>query len=212
MTRISLDDLRLECKRLTTEARAMLASIPATVTTNQPHAGAWSIAQHLDHLGMVNEQFVEALRAAINGAPLAPDENRNLRPNVLGRWFLRMLEPPPRPRVKAPAGAQPDWTVKGSEACDRFADSVEAVTRLIEDARRFDVNRVRFRHPFLPAIPFNVAAGLLMTAAHARRHLWLARRARAELLERFPAVDTHEPMRENRRQPGPFSLSESRSN
>jgi hypothetical protein len=188
MTRTSLDDFRLQCERLISEARTLLAGIPTNQAICQPDPGAWSIAQHLEHLGIVNEQFVEALRTAIDGPRVTARNTGDLRPNLLGRWFLKMLEPPPKPRVKAPRGAQPAATVRPLEAGDRFARSVESVIQLIEAAQRVDVNRISFRHPFLPNVRFNVAAGLLMTAAHARRHLWVAARLRSQLSDRMPAI------------------------
>ena len=120
--RLALDDLQVECRRLVTQARALLESIPADLAIERP---------------------------------------------------------------------------------DR-----DAVIQLIEDARKADLNRIPFRHPFLPAVRFNVAAGLLMTAAHARRHLWLADRARAQLRERSAVATRLGRMGENQRLAGTPSLDD----
>jgi hypothetical protein len=48
----------------------------------------------------------------------------------------------------------------------------------------YNVNRIRFKNPFIPGLRFSVGTGLEVLSAHERRHLLQAERVRA--LSDFP--------------------------
>jgi hypothetical protein len=48
------------------------------------------------------------------------------------------------------------------------------VRSVIEVVSDMDVNRIRFKNPFVPFFRFTVGTGLLVITAHDRRHLWQA--------------------------------------
>jgi hypothetical protein len=57
------------------------------------------------------------------------------------------------------------------------------VVSFVRDTAELDLNRVRFRNPFLKGLKlFNVATGVLVIAAHERRHLLQAGKARQAAL------------------------------
>jgi hypothetical protein len=45
----------------------------------------------------------------------------------------------------------------------------------------YDVNRIRFRNPFIPVLRFTVGTGLEILSNHQRRHLLQAERVRESL-------------------------------
>ena len=64
---------------------------------------------------------------------------------------------------------------------DRFLGSNRQARELAQRASDCDVNRIRFRNPFIPVIWFTVGTGLEMIAKHEQRHLLQAERVRAAL-------------------------------
>jgi len=54
----------------------------------------------------------------------------------------------------------------------------------VATSAKFNVNRIRFRNPFVRSIRFTVGTGLLIISAHDRRHLWQAEQVRRS--EGFP--------------------------
>lgn len=144
----------------------------------RPSATEWSIAQCLDHLALSNRMYSEALHRAIEQARQEPvSASIPLRPGVFGRTFIRALEPPPKRKMKAPKKIVPiDWMDK-DEVLQRFLESEEAMRAVIRDGARFDLNRIRFKNPFFWFLRFTVGTGLLIIAAHNRRHLWQAQAA-----------------------------------
>jgi len=61
------------------------------------------------------------------------------------------------------------------DAIDRRANDL-AARDLIRRASRYDVNRIRFRNPFIPLLRFTVGTGLEIVWRHQCRHLLQAER------------------------------------
>jgi hypothetical protein len=69
---------------------------------------------------------------------------------------------------------------------NRFLSSNDAVREVVRRASDYDVNRIRFRNPFIPIIRFTAGTGLQIICSHQRRHLLQAERVKRSL--DFPAV------------------------
>jgi hypothetical protein len=59
---------------------------------------------------------------------------------------------------------------------DRFARSNVVLRDLVRRASGYDVNRIRFRNPFIAAVRFSVGTGFEIVWRHQRRHLLQAER------------------------------------
>jgi hypothetical protein len=80
--------------------------------------------------------------------------------------------------MKAPGKAVPVEAGDPVEAVAEFVGSHEPVRGVIQASSQLDLNRVRFKNPFVPLIRFTIGTGLLIINAHDRRHLWQAARVR----------------------------------
>jgi DinB family protein len=149
----------------------------------QPDDGkAWSILQCLDHLAKTNTVYIEALRAAVRKSSSGAAPRRGaIQPAWLARFFLRSLEPPPRQRVAARPQVRPAARLRGDQVLQDFLQSHQEIRSLIHESSALDLNRLRFRNPFVPLVRFTVGTGLLVMCAHDRRHLWQAEQVRARL-------------------------------
>jgi hypothetical protein len=98
----------------------------------------------------------------------------------VGRWFVRTLEPPVKPRFrgKAPQSIQPRRAPSLRDAIEQFLASQDEVRAFLRRYADIDLAGVRFSNPFLPGVRFSLATGLHAIAAHERRHLWQASRVR----------------------------------
>ncbi len=164
------------------KARSMVAEISDAQAGWQPREGAWSISQCLDHLGRTNVSYAEALRAAISAArPAQHPFSGQIRPGWLSRLFIGLLEPPPKGKGRAPKKIRPAAHVTKDEALRSILQSHDEVRGVIRQGSGFDLNRVRFHNPFVSSIRFTVGAGLLIIAAHDRRHLWQAEQVRCAI-------------------------------
>ena len=158
-------------------AQTLIAGLTEEHLSWQPTPGSWSVGQCLEHLCLTNEAYLQAISAALQGKPDAPVES--ITPGWFGRWFIRsFVEASPNgKRAKAPPKIRPAARVELS-ILDRFLTSNNACREVIASARGKNVNRVRFRNPFIPIIWFTVGTGLEIISGHERRHLLQGQRVR----------------------------------
>ena len=164
-------------------ARKLTAGLSAEQLNWQPAPNSWSVGQCLDHLRVMNDVYLPPMARALDGKPKGAAEE--ITPGWFGRFFLRkVVEPSPESvRAKAPKKITPASKVDGS-VVERLLAGNQNARKLIERAREYDVNRIRFKNPFIPVIRFTVGTGLLIVVRHEHRHLLQAERVREA--EGFP--------------------------
>ena len=171
------------CARLVSEldaadarAVALACGLSVAQLNWKPRADVWSVGQCLEHLCIANEVYVRPMAESLGGPPAGPVDE--ITPGWFGRWFIRRyIEPTTqRTRARAPRKITPAAVQIDPSILDRFIASNRAVREIIGRAREHDVNRVRFRNPFVPVIRFTVGTGLQIIARHNHRHLLQAER------------------------------------
>jgi hypothetical protein len=150
----------------------------------KPADHLWSVGQCLQHLYVANEVYLPPIARALDDQPHSPVQD--IAPGWLGRWFIRAyIEPSPRSkRARAPRKIAPGQHIDSS-VLNRFLRSNEVARDLVKRAAAHDVNRIRFRNPFVPLVRFTVGTGLEIVWRHERRHLLQAERIRHD--PAFPA-------------------------
>jgi len=162
-------------------AEERATALAKTLTPRQlnwtPSPGVWSVGQCLEHLYLTNEVYLGPMLTSLEARQLAVVQD--ITPGWLGRWFIRnFIEPSSKmKRVRAPRKIRPGAQIE-PHILDRFLDSNHRARDLVLRARNYDVNRVRFRNPFIPVIRFTVGTGLEIISKHQRRHLLQAERIR----------------------------------
>lgn len=143
----------------------------------RPADGVWSIAECLEHVAKGISQYVQPIRAAIaKGAPPASNADYVFVP---GGWFsaafIKRIGPQVTTKFKSPAKIRP-VSVDPERTFEELRRGHEEIQRLLAETAQLDLNRIRFRNPFIPVLRFTVATGLLVLAAHGHRHLLQAER------------------------------------
>jgi len=163
------------------DAQALVQGLTEQQGAWRAEPGAWSVAECLDHLATGNRVYLRALnesavRARAKGCP----RRGPAVPGVIGRWFVRWLEPPVNPRLKgrAPRIIRPRTAPPLADAFAAFAASHREVRAFLRAYADLDLAGVRFPNPFIRGVRFSLATGLHVIAAHERRHLWQAWRVR----------------------------------
>jgi len=159
-------------------AQRLASGLTAEQLNWQPSPGAWSIGQCLDHLCVAAEVYLPPITTALEqGHGPATEE---ITPGWFSRWFLRSYieeAAPQKKRGPAPKKIVPNARVELS-VLDRFERGNQAVRELIRKAATFDVNRIRFKNPFISGLRFTVGTGLLIICRHEGRHLLQAERVK----------------------------------
>ncbi len=137
----------------------------------------WSVGQCLEHLYVTNEVYLGPMSTSLKGHQ--PAVVQEITPGWFGRWFIRnYIEPSSKmKRVRAPRKIRPGTQIEPS-VLDRFLISNHTARQLVHRAMNQDVNRIRFRNPFIPVIRFTVGTGFEILSKHQQRHLLQAERIR----------------------------------
>src|SRR5215472_16422488 len=166
-----LDDL----EKSDEAARRLAGGLSDAQVNWQPHETAWSIAQCLDHLGRGNTVYAAALQQVLKESRAAKEPSPGpIRPGWFGQYVIRSFEPPPRRKLRAPKKIVPASRIGSREVLEAFLRSQDDMRAVIRDGAELDLNRIRFRNPFIGFLRFTVGTGLLIITAHNRRHLWQA--------------------------------------
>lgn len=171
-----------ELDRTDEEARQLVSGLSDAQLNWQPSPTAWSMGQCLAHLGQMNSVLTAALRIAVRQA----DKNsamprKPIQPGWFGRWFISQMDAPPRRKMKTPKQGIPEARKSKEEILKAFIAAHDELRSLIRDARELDLNRIRFRNPFIGLLRYSVGTALLVIGAHDRRHLWQANQVRAAM-------------------------------
>jgi hypothetical protein len=158
-------------------AKALTGQLAVQQLNWQTVPGKWSIGQCLEHLCIANETYLAAIAPALEREP--GGSVQEITPGWFARWFIRsFIEPSPQTkRAPAPRKIVPGAQV-GLSVLDRFLASNQATRDLIRRAAAYDVNRIRFKNPFVRGIRFTVGTGLQIIRSHERRHLLQAERVK----------------------------------
>jgi hypothetical protein len=142
----------------------------------QPEPDAWSVGQCLEHLCLMNEVYSLTISSSLEGEPASVAKEITL--GWFSRWFIyNYSEPSSSKRARAPKKIVPSARVEPS-VLDRFLRSNQVARELVRRAGSYDVNRIRFRNPFIPLLRFTVGTGLEIVSRHEHRHLLQAQRVK----------------------------------
>lgn len=172
-------ELMAELSRLSFEAARIAAPLDDRRFNWQPDGGkGWSVGQCLDHLVRMNRCYCDQIEDAVRAAKESEGKRdpAPIVPGRLGAWFLRELEPPPRRKLPAPKKGQPASRLQKESTLVAFAGEQQRIIELARDTACLDCNSIRFKNPFAFGLrTWTLGTGLLILAAHERRHLWQAR-------------------------------------
>jgi DinB superfamily len=159
------------------DAQRLVAGLDENLGDWRASPGSWSVAQCLDHLATANRIYLRAMQPDAERARRDGRRRRApARPGLIGRWFVRTLEPPvaPRFRMKAPRTIQPRASPALADALRAFLASHGELGAFLQQYGDIDLAGVPFPNPFVRGVRFSLATGLHVIAAHERRHLWQA--------------------------------------
>lgn len=170
-------------KRLLTEldacdARAIALVKPLTPEQLnwKPAPEKWSVGQCLEHLAIANEVYLDPIADALATPPSGTVDE--IVPGWFASWFIRTYIAPSAQtkRASAPKKITPVLSRVEPTILERFLDGNRKMRELVIRAAGHDVNRLRFRNPFVPLIRFTVGSGFELTSQHESRHLLQAER------------------------------------
>lgn len=162
-------------------AIALLKPLTPEQLNWKPSPEKWSVGQCVEHLAISNEVYLGPIADALAGPPSGSVDE--ITPGWFGRWFIRnYIAPSPQTkRARAPKQIAPVLSRVEPAILERFLKGNREMRELVSRAARYDVNRLRFRNPFIPLLRFTVGTGFEITSKHEDRHLLQAERVAASM-------------------------------
>jgi hypothetical protein len=138
--------------------------------TWQPNGGArWSVAQCLEHIAKTNQTYLESLNAARSKARSGHTPFRTA--GWFSSFFLKRVGPQVTLKIKAPKKITPQPHATKADAIGQYEQANDNLRRFVLETAQLDLCGARFNNPYVPGLNFTIATGLLIMAAHTRRHL-----------------------------------------
>lgn len=181
---VTREDYIASLHQLSADARELANRYSLAQLTWQPRGGeGWSMLECLDHLTVSNSQYLDSM----NKVDTAPGKESGIlrAAGFPSAKFIGSLEPPVIRKIAAPLKIRPRATLHPERILPEFLKTLDRSIAFVEASRERDLNHVRFPNPILPVLRFTIASGLLIMAAHGRRHIWQAQQV--PLQPGFPA-------------------------
>ena len=179
-----------EYRRQLREARADAEKLVEGLTDAQfnwsPAPGRWSIAECLDHLNSgwlvlpkLDHKIASATEKGLRG-------EGPYRHPLLGRLYVRFVEPPPKIRFRAPKAYVPKPDQPLAAVAPRVFELEDELIRRVLAADGLDLGEIRMSSPITRKFRMSLGQWFAFLAAHERRHLWQAWQVRNH--PAFPAA------------------------
>ena len=173
--------VRDRCRDQQGRVERMLRDLSDDEVRRRPAPERWSLGEHLEHLALTAETYVDALHAAVeHGRARGLVGTSPCRRGPIGSLAVRAMEPPVRLRLRAPRIVRPRFDRSRDEVADRFGTAHDAFVAFLEQADDVDLGRVMVRSPLAPLLRFRALQACELVVAHVERHLWLASTTGAE--------------------------------
>lgn len=169
-----LEDYRQQVQAVQQRAAQLTLGLDNTAGVWRPAPRCWSIAECLDHLNVTAEVFLPALHRAIDGGIAASGEPRGPHRGWVGGWILRVVEPPPQKRFRAPKRAQPRAHLELDQVEAHFQQLQREILACLTRAEGVDLAKTRLGHPMFALLRLSLSEMFGVLVAHERRHLWQA--------------------------------------
>lgn len=181
-----------EVEALLGEARELVASLDDHQLNWRPAAHRWSVAQNLDHVVRTGRVHLPAMVPAAEMARSRLAEGRRpYRNGWVGGYLVRVMEPPPRPKVPTMKRLYPDEHHSGGDLLAAFEAFHAELLDLVRSTPAGAWRHARLRSPIMPLIRMTLGQAFAVLTGHGRRHLWQARQVTRAA--GFPHADATRP-------------------
>ena len=158
------------------EGEHLLTGLSGAQVAWRPKPGVWSIGECIDDVTMSTRIFRDCIDESVATSPgMGLVYQGATRPGALSRLTLWIMEPPIRfAKAKAPAAMSPQRSRPARLILDEFREAHERLLHDLPEFMKWDLNRTRVNSPL--GLRYSLGVVLQVIPAHARRHLWQARK------------------------------------
>ena len=140
----------------------------------QPTPGKWSISQNLEHLNITGKTYLNEIREAIKAGKNLESKGTAFKYSLLGKWFIKMMQPKSAFKVTTFKNIDPGPTFKGRQSLEEFLELQGTINTFLEEAYTVDINRPKIQSPVFPLFKFKLGEAFEIVLTHEKRHLMQA--------------------------------------
>lgn len=173
-----LRDYYEQIENIAEDAQELTAPLDNAQFNWRPSLKQWSISECLAHLNVSAGLDLPILSEGIErGRAAGLTGTGPFRYGAFSRWFVGFMDAPPKFRVRAPKIYSPPVGQAKDKVVPEFQSVHLQLLDLIANANGLDLARIKVPSPAGP-FKFGLGQRFALLAAHDRRHLWQAWRAR----------------------------------
>lgn len=169
-----LAEYRRQLRDVRADAEKLVEGLTDSQFNWSPAPGRWSIAECLDHLNngwrvldKLDRKIASATEQGLRG-------EGPYRHPLLGRLYVRLMEPPPKIRARSPKAYVPKPDQPVSAVAPRFLELQEKIIERVVAADGLDLGGIRMSSPISRRFRMSLGQWFAFLAAHERRHVWQA--------------------------------------
>ncbi|MBA2339980.1 MAG: DinB family protein [Pyrinomonadaceae bacterium] len=182
-----LQEREIEIEAIKQKAQDLIAGLNDRQFNWQPDAGVWSIAECLTHLNVTNNQYLPVIKNAIERGRASGLYGRApFHHGFLGNWFVRLMEPPPKRKFKAPKVFTPPRGETLESVTPEFMRIQNEISTCIRRANGSHLAKIKIASPASKLLRLSLGQSFALLGAHERRHLWQAQQVKNH--PSFPAT------------------------
>lgn len=169
-----LQTLKNDLQALTTATEQLLAE--ADILNTAPAPGKWSIAQVLEHLNFYHDFYLPEIEQAFKQRPKSINTSQCVfSTGLMGGYLTKMMRPDAAGKVSNKTKALKDYIpapqLDAEQVLSRFLESQQRFSKLLDQARFYDLNKVRIPMSISKLIRLKLGDLLRVLVIHQQRHL-----------------------------------------
>lgn len=167
---------------VTAAVKAEFGALTVQQLNQKPNPKAWSIAQNLDHLIVINQTYVPLINSVRDGSFKMPFSGKlGFMVNMLGKMVLASVLPDRKRKIKTFAIWQPSQSEISGDIVSRFEQHQESLKALIRSTADLVAKGQVIHSPASRMVVYKLSTAWDIVTIHEQRHLEQAREVKKTL-------------------------------
>lgn len=171
-----LERIVYQIKVIRQEAEGLVIGLSPQQLQWRPSPDRWSVQQCFAHLNETNRKMAINIDESIRkGRESQLTSDGPFTYGFFGRWLHRMMEPPVKRRLRAPAALQAPPGQSWEQIQADWKATHDRIDALVLQSNGLDLARIKTKSPASWWASYPLGIAFWIQTAHDRRHLWQAR-------------------------------------
>jgi len=186
---------RRQLEAVLDDAESLAGGLSDSQLAWRPAPSRWSVADCLNHLNVTCGKYLPRTGEMIAQARSQGLTGRGpFRHPFVGNWFVRLMEPPPRRKLRVPGVFAPLPDQPAASLLPEFRRLSRLLLAQVAESDGLDLAAVKTPSPAARHFTLTLGQCFAALAAHDRRHLWQARQVleHADFPRQEPSAVSHQ--------------------